>query len=136
MTDERKYTPDVRVYGMRSTHGDDQLHSINELPVMHLNLMDSGSPLPITLKRHMGPIVPRVFRGTLIGGGTPRIVLDDDFNHGCSALFRCGSVEISSGEKARIESRLQAKKSYLFEQPDAVTRSSTYREKEKIANRG
>ena len=51
MTDERKYTPDVRVYGMRSTHGDDQLHSINELPVMHLNLMDSGSPLPITLKR-------------------------------------------------------------------------------------
>ena len=24
MTDERKYTPDVRVYGLRSTHGDDQ----------------------------------------------------------------------------------------------------------------
>ncbi|MGB0647209.1 MAG: hypothetical protein ACPGQS_08530, partial [Bradymonadia bacterium] len=51
MTDERKHTPDVRLHLMRSTYRDRHLHSVNELPVTHLNWMDSGSPLPIVRKR-------------------------------------------------------------------------------------
>ena len=51
VTDGQRYTPDVRLHCMRSTHRDHHLHALNEVPVMHVKTMDSGSPLPIIQKR-------------------------------------------------------------------------------------
>ena len=51
VTDGQRYTPDVRLHYMRSTHRDHHLHPLNEVPVMHVKTMDSGSPLPIIQKR-------------------------------------------------------------------------------------
>ncbi|MGB0648420.1 MAG: hypothetical protein ACPGQS_14645, partial [Bradymonadia bacterium] len=94
----------------------------------------SGSPLPIIRKRHMGRIVLWIARA-LSGDSTPMMLLDHDFNRECSAHSLSGQIEISRGGETRSGSSYQAMESYLFEQRDAMNRSSTYQEKEKIANR-
>ena len=130
VTDGQRYTPDVRLHYMRSTHRDHHLHALNEVSVSHLKTMDSGSPLPIIRMRRLERIVLR-FAQEPIGIRTPGVVRHHEFNRESSARLMNVRVETSSGGKDRFRLRYQTMESNVFKQRDAVKRSLTCREKEK-----